>query len=95
VGVFLAQLSPGPPVSALGALVFFAQYLAASGAFEKLVADTPLCYESNRAHAPRDLLGALLLGILAEHYRYAHLAALRGDDIAPRLHGSRAIVSED
>jgi len=35
------------------------------------------------------------LGILAGHYRYAHLAALRGDDIGPRLPGLRTIVSED
>jgi hypothetical protein len=75
-----------------GALVFFAQYLAATGAFDALVADPPLCYGSNRAHSPRDVLGTLLLGILAGHYRYAHLAALRGDDIAPRLLGLEAIA---
>jgi len=56
-GCFRAQFTPDLPVSALSALVFFAQYLAATGAFEALVADTPLCYESNRAHAPRDVLG--------------------------------------
>lgn len=44
---------------------------------------------------PRDVLGFLLLSILAGHYRYAHLAALRGDDIGPRLPGLRTIVSED
>ncbi|HEY9247707.1 MAG: transposase [Verrucomicrobiota bacterium] len=83
------------PVSALGALVFFTQYLAATGAFDALIADTPLRYASNRAHTPRDVLGTLLLGMLSGHYRYAHLAALRGDDIAPRLLGLDAIVSED
>lgn len=94
-GRFRAQFTPDLPVSSLGALVFFAQFLATTGAFDSLVADTPLCYGSNRAHSPRDVLGTLLLGILSGHYRYAHLAALRGDDIAPRLLGLRVIVSED
>jgi hypothetical protein len=94
-GRFRAQFTPELPVSSLGALVFFAQYLATTGAFDALIADTPLRYESNRAHAPRDVLGTLLLGMLSGHYRYAHLAALRGDDIAPRLLGLDLIVSED
>lgn len=94
-GRFRAQFTPDLPVSSLGALVFFAQFLATTGAFDSLVADTPLCYGSNHAHQPRDVLGTLLLGILSGHYRYAHLAALRGDDIAPRLLGLRAIASED
>lgn len=41
------------------------------------------------------MLGTLLLVILSGHYRYAHLAALRGDDIAPSLLGLTSIVSED
>jgi len=94
-GRFRAQFTPDLPVSSLGALVFFAQFLATTGAFDELICETPLRYESNRAHAPRDVLGTLLLGILSGHYRYAHLAALRGDDIAPRLLGLDCIVSED
>lgn len=94
-GRFRAQFTPDLPVSSLGALVFFAQYLATTGGFDSLIADTPLGYGSNRAHSPRDVLGTLLLGILSGHYRYAHLAALRGDDIAPQLLGLKMIVSED
>jgi hypothetical protein len=37
-----AQFTPNLPVSSLGALVFHALYLAATGAFDSLVADTPL-----------------------------------------------------
>lgn len=70
-GRFRARFTPDLPVSPLAAPVFFAQFLAASGVFDALVSDTPLCYASNRAHAPRDVLGTLLLGILSRHYRYA------------------------
>jgi hypothetical protein len=41
-GRFRAQFTPDLPVSSLGALVFFAQFLATTGAFDSLVADTPL-----------------------------------------------------
>ena len=94
-GRFRARFTPDLPVSPTGALVFFARLLAATGAFGALVADTPLCYGSNRAHQPRDVLDTLLLGILSGHHRYARLSALRGDDLAPRLLGLGAIVSED
>lgn len=94
-GRFRAQFTPELPVSSLGALVFFAQYLAATGSFDALITDTPLSYLSNRAHSLRDILGTFLLGILSGHYRYAHLAVLRGDEIAPSLLGLRTIVSED
>lgn len=68
-------------------LVFFAHYLAAIGAFEALVANTPLLYGSNCAHAPRDGLGTLLVGILAGQHRYA---APRGP--TGRRHGPRAYL---
>ena len=91
-GRFRAQFTPDLPVSSIGALVFFAQFLATTGAFDAWIQDAPLSYGSNRAHAPRDVLGTLLLGILAGHYCYSHLAALRGDDIAPRLLGLPSIA---
>jgi hypothetical protein len=94
-GRFRAQFSSDLPISSSGALVFFAQFLAATGAFDALVADAPLSYASNRAHQPRDILGTLVLGMIGGHFRYAHLSALRGDELAPRLLGLDHIVSED
>jgi hypothetical protein len=94
-GRYRAVFDDKTPVSALGPLVFFAQFLRASGRFEALCADAPLEYRSPNAPAPRDVIGTLLLGILAGHWRYAHLTALRFDEVAPGLLGLRCIVSED
>lgn len=82
-------------MSALGPLVFFAQFLRAGGRFDALCGDAPLEYRSGNAPAVRDVVGTLLLGILAGHWRYAHLTALRFDEVAPALLGLSRIVSED
>jgi hypothetical protein len=43
----------------------------------------------------RDVLGTVVLGILAGHWRYAHLTALRGDTVSAELLGMSRVVSED
>lgn len=43
----------------------------------------------------RDVIGTAVLGILAGHWRYAHLTALRGDSVSPALLGMSRVVSED
>jgi hypothetical protein len=40
-------------------------------------------------------MGTALLSVLAGHWRYAHINALRGDGINPGLLGMRGTVSED
>lgn len=94
-GRYRAVFDDETPVSALGSLVFFAQFLRAGGRFDALCADAPLEYNSPNAPAVREVLGTLLLGILAGHWRYAHLTALRFDEVAPELLGLSRIVSED
>jgi len=94
-GRYRAIFDDETPVSALGPLVFFAQFLRASGQFEALCADAPMEYRSPNAPAARDVIGTLLLGILAGHWRYAHLTALRFDEVAAGLLGLSRIVSED
>ena len=48
-----------------GQIVFFAEFLAAAGVFDRWVQDCPLHYSSPNASRPRDVLGTLMLGILA------------------------------
>jgi hypothetical protein len=82
-------------VTPLGHLAFFVEYLKASGRFDALVADCPLVYTSGNAPAVRDVVGTAVLGILAGHWRYAHLTALRGDSVSPALLGMSRVMSED
>ena len=78
-----------------GQLVFFAEFLATTGVFERWVDHCPLQYTSGNAPAKRDVLGTLLLALLAGHRRYAHITALRGDAVAASALGMNKIVSED
>ena len=78
-----------------GQLVFFAEFLAATGVFERWVSACPLESRSGNAPHKRDVLGTLMLGLLAGHRRYAHITALRGDAVAAQALGMNKIVSED
>ena len=78
-----------------GQLVFFAEFLTASGVFERWVSACPLAYSSGNAPTKRDVLGTLMLGLLAGHRRYAHITALRGDAVAAQALGMNKVVSED
>ena len=78
-----------------GQLVFFAEFLAATGVFERWVSSCPLEYRSGNAPDKRDVLGTLMLGLLAGHRRYAHITALRGDAVAAQALGMAKVISED
>jgi hypothetical protein len=78
-----------------GQIVFFAEFLATAGVFDRWVQSCPLHYSSPNASRPRDVLGTLLLGILAGAKRYAHIAGVRGDAVAAKALGLRGMVSED
>jgi hypothetical protein len=78
-----------------GQIVFFAEFLATAGVFDRWVQDCPLHYSSPNASLPRDVLGTLMLGILAGSKRYAHIAGVRGDAVAAKALGLNSMVSED
>src|SRR5260370_13352855 len=71
------------------------EFLKTAGLFDAFVADCPLHYTSTNAPKKRDVLGTAMLAMLAGHKRYAHIAALRGDEVLPELLGMSRIVSED
>jgi hypothetical protein len=83
------------PVTPLGQLPFFIEYLKQGGLFDGWVADCPLLFTSPNAPRKRDVLGTLLLSVLAGHRRYAHVTALRCDAVNPPLLGMSKVVSED
>ena len=94
-GKIHVKFAPEATVSSLGLMPFFIEFLKASGLFDKWVEDCPLHYTSGNAPAKRDVLGTLVLSVLAGHWRYAHISAIRGDGINPALLGMSGVASED
>ncbi|WP_265286303.1 hypothetical protein [Verminephrobacter eiseniae] len=76
-----AQVTPN------GQLVLFAEFLKATGIFDDWVQASPLAYRSGNAPGKRDVLGTLVLAMLAGHRRYAHVTALQGDAVAAQALG--------
>jgi hypothetical protein len=89
------EWDPLAPVTPMGQLVFFCQFLSTSGLYTKWVARCPLRYSSPNAPGKADVLGTSVLGILSGAYRYAHVTALRGDKVNPNGLGMEKVVSED
>ena len=94
-GTVHVEWDPDAAATPLGHLAFFAEYLKVSGRFDALVADCPLHYTSPNAPSKRDVLGTVLLSVLAGQWRYAHITALRGDGVNPSLLGMTKVASED
>ncbi len=86
---------PEAAVSSLGQMPFFIEFLKTSGLFDAWVEQCPLRYKSPNAPRKRDVLGTILLSVLAGHWRYAHINAIRGDGVNPELLGMTKVVSED
>jgi hypothetical protein len=89
------EWEPAASVTTMGQLAFFIEYLRQAGLFEGFVADCPLRFVSPNAPAKRDVLGTIVLSVLAGHWRYAHITALRGDGVNAPLLGMKKVVSED
>ncbi len=89
------EWDPHAPVTPLGQLVYFSQFLATAGLFTPWVADCPLRYASPNAPSLTDVLGTQTLAILAGSKRYAHVTALRGDTVNPQGLGMSRVLSED
>ena len=57
--------APDGGVSSLGLLPFFIEFLKTSGLFQEWVNDCPLQYTSPNAPQKQDVLGTILLSVLA------------------------------
>ena len=83
------------PVTPMGQLVFFTQFLKTAELYEPWVAECPLRYTSPNAPAVGDVLGTSFLSVLAGPFRYAQVTALRHDMVNPPLLRMSQVVSED
>jgi hypothetical protein len=89
------EWDPCAPVTPLGQLVYFSQFLATTELYSQWVSECPLVYTSPNAPSLNDLLGTNTLSILAGNRRYAQVSALRGDTINPQGLGMSRVLSED
>jgi hypothetical protein len=89
------EFDTASPMTPLGQLPFFIDYLKTAGLFDAWVSDCPLHYTSPNAPSKRDILGTSFLSVLAGHWRYAHMSVLRSDGVLPELLGMDKIRSED
>ncbi len=94
-GRFYAEFDPENPISREGQLVFFAQFLHASQRWERFLQNCPLTYTGNRGSKVVNVLGTAFMSVLAGHWRYAHVNAIRGDAVNPSVLGMTSTVSED
>ena len=89
------EWDPTAAATPLGQLPFFIEFLKLGGLFDPWVAACPLTLTSPNAPCKRDILGTLLLAVLAGHQRYAHITALRGDRVNAALLRMDRVMSED
>src|SRR5580658_10158277 len=82
-------------VTPFGQLAFFIEFLKTAGLWDGWVKDCPVTYTSPNAPSKADVLGTILLSVLAGHRRYAHITALRFDGVNPQLLGMSKVCSED
>jgi hypothetical protein len=94
-GIIHVKWDETAAVTPLGQLAFFVEFLKTAGLWDGWVKDCPVTYESPNAPAKADVLGTILLSVLAGHRRYAHIAALRFDGVNPQLLGMSKVCSED
>jgi hypothetical protein len=92
---FHVEWDPDAPVTPLGQLVFFKQFLATAGLFSNWVKSCPLELASNNAPALNDLLGTSTLALLSGQPRYRHVTALRADTVNPAGFGMTKVCRED
>lgn len=95
VGRVHIEWDPEAAVTPLGQMPFFIEFLKIGNLFDPWVEECPLKLTSNNAPSNRDILGTLLLSVLAGHTRYSHITALRCDGVNPKLLGMEKVVSED
>lgn len=94
-GVIHVRWDEVAAVTPFGQMVFFVEFLKTAGLWDAFVKDCPLSWESHNAPGKADVLGTILLSVLAGHRRYAHVTALRFDGVNPQLLGMSKVCSED
>ena len=77
------EWNPHAEVTPLGQLPFFIDFLKTAELFEPWVKDCPIKYSSPNAPSKHNILGTVLLSVLAGHKRYSHITTIRSDSVNP------------
>jgi hypothetical protein len=94
-GKVFVRWDPDANVTGFGPVAYFIEFLKTNGLWESWVQDCPLRYRSANAPPKQDILGTLMLSVLAGHKRYAHISTVRSDSVLPQLLGMQRVRSED
>lgn len=94
-GKIHVEWDPQAAVTPLGQVPFFIDFLKTADLFLPWVDDCPLSWTSPNAPGKTDILGTMMLSVLAGHHRYAHITTMRADTINPPLLGMKKVASED
>jgi hypothetical protein len=94
-GKVFVRWDPEASVTGFGPAAYFIEFLKTNGLWERWVQDCPLQYTSPNAPAKEDILGTVMLSVLAGHKRYAHISTVRSDSVLPQLLGMKRVRSED
>jgi len=69
------------PVTPMGQLAFFIEFLKRTELFDHFIKTCPLQFTSPNAPSKRDILGTILLSVLSGHTRYSHITTVRTDKV--------------
>ena len=94
-GKIFVRWDPEAHVTGFGPAAYFIEFLKTNGLWESWVRDCPLQYKSANAPPKQDILGTVMLSVLAGHKRYAHITTVRSDSVLPQLLGMQRVRSED
>jgi DDE family transposase len=94
-GKIFVQWDPDAAVTAFGPVTYFIEFLKTNGLWQQWVKDCPLSYSSPNAPPKEDILGTVLLSVLAGHKRYAHVTTIRSDSVTPGMLGMERVRSAD
>lgn len=94
-GKIFVRWDPEAAVTAFGPLTYLIEFLKTNGLWQQWVDECPLVYQSPNAPPVGDILGTILLSVLAGHKRYAHVTTIRSDSVTPGLLGMQRVRSSD
>src|SRR5437763_11547615 len=94
-GKVFVRWDPDAHVTGFGPVAYFLEFLKTNGLWQSLFQDCTLHYRSANAPPKQDILGTVMLSVVAGHKRYAHITTVRSDSVLPQLLGMKRVRSED